>query len=143
MADVPHVVWMPGGVRTEIHLTGVDTAGAFCLLVDRLPAGWALTAHRHANEAETIHIVEGEFEMELEGARTMLAAGETIHIPQGAVHSGGNVGDGVGRRLVLFTPAGMECFFLEAGQPTAESQPDLTAVLASATRHGWEFFARR
>ncbi len=24
---------MPGGVRTEIHLTGADTDGAFCLLV--------------------------------------------------------------------------------------------------------------
>jgi quercetin dioxygenase-like cupin family protein len=130
---------MPGGVRTEVHLTGEDTGGAFCLLVDHPPAGWSLPPHRHAHEAETIHIVEGEFEMELEGARGRLAAGETIHIPQGAVHSGGNVGDGVGRRLVLFSPAGMERFFLEAGQPTAESQPDLAAGLESATRHGWEF----
>jgi hypothetical protein len=130
---------MPGGVRTGIHLDGQDTAGAFCLLVDQPPAGWFLPPHRHANEAETIHIVEGEFAMELEGARTRLTAGETIHIPRGVAHSGGNVGETHGRRVVIFSPAGMERFFLEAGQPTADSEPDLAAVLASATRHGWEF----
>ena len=137
------MVWMPGGVRTEIQLDGQGTAGAFCLLVDHPPAGWSLPPHRHANEAETIHIVEGEFEMELEGARARLSAGETIHIPRGAVHSGGNVGETVGRRVVIFSPAGMERFFLEAGQPTAESEPDLAAVLESATRHGWEFLPSR
>jgi quercetin dioxygenase-like cupin family protein len=92
MADAPRVVWMPGGVRTEIHLAGEDTAGAFCLLVDHPPSGWSLPPHRHANETETIHIVEGEFELELDGARTRLLAGETIHIPRGVAHSGGNVG---------------------------------------------------
>jgi mannose-6-phosphate isomerase-like protein (cupin superfamily) len=134
---------MPGGVRTEIHLSGQDTAGAFCLLVDDPPVGWSLPAHRHANEAETIHIVEGEFEMELDGAPTKLSAGETIHIAQGVAHSGGNVGQRTGRRVVIFSPAGMERFFLEAGQPTADSEPDLAAVLASATRHGWQFPSRR
>jgi quercetin dioxygenase-like cupin family protein len=133
---------MPGGVRTEIHLSGQDTAGAFCLLVDYPPAGWSLPVHRHANEAETIHIVEGDFEMELDGAPTKLSAGETIHIAQGVAHSGGNVGQRTGRRVVIFSPAGMERFFLEAGQPTADSQPDLAAVLASATRHGWQFPSR-
>jgi len=112
------------------------------LLVDRPPVGWSLPAHRHANEAETIHIVEGDFEMELDGAATKLSAGETIHIPQGVAHSGGNVGERAGRRVVIFSPAGMEHFFLEAGQPTADSEPDLAAVLASATRHGWQFLFR-
>jgi hypothetical protein len=41
----PPVVWMPGGVRTEIQLTGADTDAAFCLLVDEPPAGWSLPPH--------------------------------------------------------------------------------------------------
>ncbi len=143
MADDTRVVWMPGGVRTEIHVVGEDTAGAFCLLVDHPPAGWSLPPHRHANETETIHVVEGDFAMELEGAPIQLSAGETIQVPKGVVHSGGNVGERTGRRIVLFSPAGMERFFLEAGQPTADSEPDLSAVLASATRHGWQFLPQR
>jgi mannose-6-phosphate isomerase-like protein (cupin superfamily) len=130
---------MPGGVRTEIHLAGEDTAGAFCLLIDRSPAGWSLPPHRHLNEAETIHIVEGAFEIDLDGTPTQLVAGESIHIPHGITHSTSNIGRQVGRRIVIFSPAGMEHFFLEAGQPTASSEPDLAAVLASAARHGWQF----
>ncbi|MBS1891542.1 MAG: hypothetical protein JST59_09620 [Actinobacteria bacterium] len=41
----PEIVWMPGGVRTEIHLTGDETGGAFCLLVDHPHAGWSLPPH--------------------------------------------------------------------------------------------------
>jgi hypothetical protein len=33
-----HAVWMPGGVRTEIHLGADQTAGTFCLLVDYPPS---------------------------------------------------------------------------------------------------------
>jgi quercetin dioxygenase-like cupin family protein len=139
MAADARVVWMPGGVRTEVHLLAQDTGGAFCLLVDHPPAGWSLPAHRHANEAETIHIVEGDFEIEVAGRRSQLSAGETIHIPKGVIHAGANVGRGVGRRVVLFSPAGMERFFLEAGAPSCDSPTDLAAVLACATRHGWEF----
>jgi quercetin dioxygenase-like cupin family protein len=136
------VVWMPGGVRTEIHLTADDTGGAFCLLVDHPPAGWSLPPHRHHNEAETIHIVEGDFEMEVDGARSQLSAGQTIHVPRSVIHSGANVGQQPGHRVVLFSPAGMERFFLEAGAPKPDSEIDPTAALASATRHGWEFIAQ-
>jgi quercetin dioxygenase-like cupin family protein len=133
---------MPGDVRTEIHLAGEDTGGAFCLLVDYPPAGWSLPAHRHRGEAETIHVIEGDFEMEIDGARARLPAGQTVHIPRGVIHSSANIGEGAGRRVVLFSPAGMERFFLEAGAPTPEAEIDLAAALASATRHGWEFVAR-
>jgi quercetin dioxygenase-like cupin family protein len=133
------VVWMPGGVRTEIQLTGEDTGGAFCLLVDQPPPGWSLPAHRHGNEAETIHIVEGTFEMVLDGRRSRLSAGDTIHVPRGAIHSSANVGEHPGRRVVLFSPAGMERFFEHAGTTDADAEVDLRAVLASAIGHGWEF----
>ncbi len=130
---------MPGGVRTEIHLTAEHTACAFCLLVDQPPAGWSLPAHRHREHAETIHIIEGDFVIELAGERLPLSAGHTIHVPRGAIHSTANVGEHAGRRVVLFSPAGMERFFLEAGVPTADSEIDLRSALASAVRHGWEF----
>jgi quercetin dioxygenase-like cupin family protein len=130
---------MPGAVRTEIHLTSEDTDDAFCLLVDHPPAGWSLPAHRHRNEAETIHIVEGDFEMEVDGQPLRLSAGETIHVPRGVIHSGTNIGKQAGHRVLIFSPAGMERFFLEAGAPTPDSETDPAATLVSATRHGWEF----
>ncbi len=130
---------MPGGVRTEIQLTGEDTGGAFCLLVDHPPAGWSLPPHCHREEAETIHIIEGDFEMEIDGVRSRLSAGRTVHIPAGVIHSGANVGEQAGRRLLLFSPAGMDRFFLEAGAATPDGEVDRATVLACASRHGWEF----
>ena len=132
---------MPGGVRTEIHLAAEDTGGAFCLLVDHPPPGWSLPAHRHRKEAETIHIVEGDFEMEVDGARFRLSGGQTVHVPRGVIHSGANIGDQPGRRVLLFSPAGMERFFLDAGAATPGGELDAAATLVHATHHGWEFVA--
>jgi quercetin dioxygenase-like cupin family protein len=139
MAAEPQVVWMPGGVRTEIHLAGDDTGGAFCLLVDHPPPGWSLSAHIHKDAAETIHVIEGEFEMTIGGASERLGPGETVHIPAGVVHSGANVSPATGRRLLTFAPAGMEEFFREAGAPSPYATVDQAAVLDAAIRHGWRF----
>lgn len=139
MSGEPQVVWMPGGVRTEIHLGGEDTDGAFCLLIDEPPAGWSLPRHLHRGAAETIHIIEGEFEMEIDGESSALIAGQTVHIPADVVHAGANVGDGIGRRVLMFSPAGMERFFLEAGVRGPDEEADAGAALDSALRHGWEF----
>jgi quercetin dioxygenase-like cupin family protein len=139
MAATPQVVWMPGGVCTEIHLGGADTGGAFCLLVDHPPAGWSLPAHLHADAIETIHVVEGEFEITVAGSSERLGPGQTVHIPAGIVHSGANVGDGPGRRVLIFSPAGMEGFFLEVGAVSPDAEIDGRAALAAARRHGWQF----
>jgi len=129
------VVWMPGGVRTEIQLTGADTDGAFCLLADQPPTGWSLPPHRHLAEAETMHIVEGRFEVEVDGELRVAEAGDTLHVPKGVVHAT----RGSGRRVVVFSPAGIEAFFLEVGQPTPDEETDVDAALAAAQRHGWRF----
>lgn len=141
MAD-PSVVWMPGGVRTEIHLTGEDTAGAFCLLADELPRGWELPPHRHRNEAETMHVLGGEMAVVVDGEERVLRAGETVHVPRGVLHSGRNAGEEALRRVVIFSPAGMEGFFLDAGAATPEDV-DARAVLEAAVSHGWEFVSAR
>jgi mannose-6-phosphate isomerase-like protein (cupin superfamily) len=130
---------MPGGVRTEIHLDRDDTGGAFCLLVDHPHPGWVLPPHVHEDAAETIHVIEGEFEMTIDGASARLGPGETVHIPAGVTHSGGHVGAGPGRRLLTFTPAGMEEFFREAGAATADAEVDRAAVRDAALRHRWRF----
>jgi quercetin dioxygenase-like cupin family protein len=133
---------MPGGVRTEIHLTSEDTGGAFCLLRDELPPGWALPPHRHAGEAETMHVVSGEMAVEIDGEERIVRAGETAHVPAGAVHSSANAAPDALRRVVIFSPGGMERFFLEAGAPSA-AEVDARLVLDSALRHGWEFVSAR
>jgi quercetin dioxygenase-like cupin family protein len=132
-------VWLPGGVRTEIHVRGADTDDAFCLLVDEPPEGWALPSHRHADEDETIHVLEGDFDVEIDGDTSRLTPGRTIHIPRGAWHSSRNAGRRAGRRIVIFSPAGMERLFTEIGRAAPDAEFDLREVIDAAERHGWEF----
>ena len=134
-----HVVWMPGGVRTEIHLGADQTAGTFCLLVDYPPVGWSLPAHLHHGVAETVVVLEGEFEMTVAGQTSRLAAGQTIHVAAGVVHGGANTGAITGQRVVIFNPAGMEEFFLEIGERSPSSEVNVARAVAAANRHGWEF----
>jgi quercetin dioxygenase-like cupin family protein len=141
MVTDPQVVWMPGETRTEIHLVTEDTDGRFCMLVDHPRPDWALPPHRHGNESETIHIVAGEFEMEVDGELMRVSAGQTVHVPRGVIHSGRNVGADIGQRILLFSPAGMERFFLEAGASMPGSEVDRAQTAATAMRHGWEFIA--
>lgn len=130
---------MPGDVRTEIHLGARETDGAFCLLVDHPPAGWSLPPHLHHGSAETIYVLEGEFEMTIDGRSELVRPGESCHIPPEVLHCSENVAHTSGRRVVIFSPAGMEDFFLEAGATTEDAEIDTRQALAAAMRHGWEF----
>jgi quercetin dioxygenase-like cupin family protein len=135
----PVVLWMPGEVRTEVHVTGADSAGALCVIVDEPPAGWALPPHCHKNEAETIHVIHGRFEMDVDGQRRFLGPGDSAHVPAGVTHSGANSGEDTGKRVVVFSPAGIEGFWLEIGKPRAEGRFHAGQVLAATRRWGWEF----
>lgn len=67
----------------------------------------------------------------------MLRPGETVHVPRGVVHRGRNSGAGEGRRLLVFSPAGIESFFTETGTAMPDIAIDQVEALASAARHGW------
>ena len=132
-------VWMPGGLRVEIHLGAADTNGALCLLVDEPPPGWTLAAHRHTREAETIHIVAGRYAMTIDGEEQEVGPGDTIHIPTGVEHAATLLGAEPGRRVITFTPAGIEEFFLSGGTRNRDDLVDSRALLDLAMAHGWQF----
>src|SRR5689334_1256272 len=136
---MPTVVWMPGPLKVEVLLTKDDTGGDFCLLADYPPPGWGLPPHSHAEESETIYVIEGTFDMLVGGEPVTLGPGDVAHVPAGVVHSGSNAGDVPGRRVIVFSPAGIEGFFLSAGSRLQDVAPDLQNLLALATEHGWAF----
>src|SRR3712207_6382658 len=131
-------VWLFGD-RLDLQLTGEDTAGSLCVVVDHPSPGFRLVPHLHRNEDETIHIVHGEFEFVMEHETRTLGAGDTVHVPRGTVHGIRNAGTTTGRRVLIFHPAGIEGFFLEAGTESPDERRDPAAMRDAARRHGWEF----
>lgn len=121
-------------MEARVQVTGSDSGGAFTLLTDTAPPGWSLPAHRHANESETIHITAGALWLDVEGEHRELRAGETAFIPSRALHGGGTLGDEPVRRVLVFSPAGMEEFFALLARTT---EPEEMFHLAAT--YGWAF----
>jgi quercetin dioxygenase-like cupin family protein len=128
------VLELPGGVEMRVQVDGEQSGGAFCLLTDVVPPGWSLPAHRHANESETIHITAGRLWLDVDGERLELGPGDTAFVPRDTTHSGGTVGDEPARRVLVFSPAGMEQFFVAMA---SAQEPD--EMLALANSYGWRF----
>ena len=90
-------------------------------------------------------MLEGEF---LDGSRTTRAdTGSLFYVPGGTLHAYKNVGDRVGRMLVIHTPGGLhERFFEDLGEPATNGSappasvvpPDVERVLTVAARYGIE-----
>jgi quercetin dioxygenase-like cupin family protein len=106
------------GDTYTILLTGKETAGRFCLIDMYVPPGGGPPPHRHDFE-ETFTLLEGELDVVFRGAKQVVRAGETIHIPANAPHQFHNSSTRPVRMLCVCSPAGQEQFFLEVGIPVA------------------------
>ena len=113
---LPHI-GLIGDTYTFL-LSGKDTAGRFCLIDMYVPSGGGPPPHRHDFE-ETFYILEGEIEATFRGAKSVLPAGDTLHIPANAPHQFHNSSGQPVRLLCLASPPGLEEFFAQVGVPVA------------------------
>jgi quercetin dioxygenase-like cupin family protein len=109
---LPHIGLV--GDTYTILVSGKDTAGRFCLIDMHIPPGGGPPPHRHDFE-ETFVLLEGEVEATFRGSKTVVRAGETIHIPANAPHQFRNTSNTLARMLCTCSPAGQEEFFAEVG----------------------------
>jgi quercetin dioxygenase-like cupin family protein len=118
-ADDPNAVHigLVGDTYTTL-LTGKDTAGRFCLIDMHIPPDGGPPPHRHDFE-ETFVVLEGEIEATFRGAKTVVRAGQTVHIPANAPHQFHNASGQPARLLCICSPAGQEEIFATVGVPVA------------------------
>jgi quercetin dioxygenase-like cupin family protein len=120
------------------HVTGDDSAGAFCLAEQQLPAGHVTPLHVQPHEDETFHVLDGRLTVHLDGREVTAGAGETVLVRRGTPHA--LRADSATHCLVLDVPAGHDRFFLAVGRPAPERRlpdplegpPDVEAMAAAA-----------
>ena len=61
--------------------------------------------HRHPGQEEVIYVVEGTIEQWLEQEKLVLSAGDSVVIPESAVHATFNDGDAPARIIAILSPA--------------------------------------
>lgn len=60
-------------------------------------------ALKHAGD-ETLLVVSGRFEMEVEGEKTVLGPGDSVFIPRGSHHRFSNIGTQTGEAVFVLSP---------------------------------------
>lgn len=81
--------------------------------------------HLHYQQDEWFWAVEGEFIFEIGQEKYHLQKGDSIFAPRNIPHVWAYVGDGVGKILIVFNPAGqMEEFFREVTKANAMPPKD-------------------
>ena len=114
--ELPHMGLV--GDTYTITIPGETTDGRYCVIDMHIPPGGGPPPHRHDFE-ETFILLEGEMQATFRGKKSMVRAGETLHIPANAPHQFHNTSAAPVRMLCICSPAGQEKFFVEVGVPVA------------------------
>ncbi len=135
--------WFLGTLIT-VKATAGQTNGAFGLIEQVLPPGFAPPPHTHRVEDEAFYILEGEFIFTCDGRSFPASVGSFVYFPRDLPHTFSVTGAGQARLLQLTCPGGLERFFVEAGSPAPrrELPPpgpiDIGPVLALAGEYRFE-----
>jgi quercetin dioxygenase-like cupin family protein len=109
-----------------------ETGGAFDLLDQAVPGGYAPPRHVHVREDEAWYLLEGEATFYCGGDSFQAGRGSFVFLPRGVEHSF-KAGPAGARLLTLTFPSGFAAFVEEAGDPL-----DPAALAEIAARHGIE-----
>lgn len=126
------------GDQQTFKLTGKDTAGQFALIEEVNPPGTMIPLHVHTKEDEIFKVLEGELEVTVGNATTVLKAGDLAFAPKNIPHSWKVVGDTDCKTILSAFPAGIELMFTELGT-LPPGKPDFSKVVAICQNYGITF----
>ena len=104
-----------GSLPIDVKVSGADTDGGLLLIeqVDERKGG--PPRHIHYRQDEWFYVVRGVYVVEVGADRFEISGGDSVLAPRGVPHVWAHVGEGTGRMLIGFQPAGeMEAFFAKA-----------------------------
>jgi quercetin dioxygenase-like cupin family protein len=93
--------------------------------------------HIHRSQDEWFYVIQSEFIAQVGDERFQLSPGDSIFGPRQIPHTFAHVGDGEGKMIVAYQPAGsMEDFFREQSKLNGTPSPEETQRMYRA--HGLE-----
>jgi len=105
--------------QMNFKITADDSSGLF-ILENTFHQKGGPARHLHLHQEEWFYILEGEFVFEVGPERMRLSPGDSLLGPRNVPHVWAFDGDGTGRILIAFLPAGkMEAFFRKVTQTNA------------------------
>jgi len=131
------------GVVMKRLVSGEQTGGLFCLFENRSDGQTKTPIHVHADDDETIYVVEGQLTAVMDGEARTLSPGESIFLKRGIPHQLMNPGNQLTRYILIGTPSVFEQFLAEGGHELRKGEvvgpptpADIERLEAAAPRFG-------
>src|SRR5271154_588498 len=125
------------GEPVEILIASDSTAGNSATMTQVSPPGGGPPPHSHQNEDETYFVLDGEYEVVLNGVAHNLLPGDAIHARRRSIHTFRNVGGKMGKMLIHIVPGGLENYLEQISHfSVPEGMPQ---VLEISKRYGVTF----
>ncbi len=113
------------GISTIAFKATPQDSDGLLILENTFHAPGGPARHLHYDQDEWFYALEGEFVVEVGEQRFQLSPGDSLLAPRRVPHVWACVGDGRGRMLITFQPAGrMEAFFRAVTQANAMPPQD-------------------
>lgn len=116
-----------------VKISSEQSGGVFSLIEDNLTLEFRLPKHLHRIHTETFYVVSGRVEFKLENKTIILAAGDTLFIPQNEPHAAQCLEPA--KMLTLYQPGGLEKLFEAYARMTLEEMADMKKVRAIEVMH--------
>jgi quercetin dioxygenase-like cupin family protein len=127
------------GHTATLKLTSKESMGDAYLFEITTPPGHGIPPHVHQHEDEYIYVLEGSFEIFLDGKTQIANSGALLYFPRHIAHGFRNIGSSVGKTLWTVVPGrSFEQFFAELGALPTDAPPDMQKVVAIFARYGME-----
>jgi quercetin dioxygenase-like cupin family protein len=137
-------LWHLGALLTFKAL-GEETGGQFWALEGLADRRMAVPLHTHSREDEIWYVLEGEIAFTIGEETRTAGPGAFVYIPRNVPHTF-QVRSETARWFGIGTPAGLDQWFFETGEPARElslppapsAPPDVGALIASLKAYGTE-----
>ena len=101
-----------GAMSIDRKVSGSETGGDLFIIENTNGSKGGPPRHLHHGQEEWFYVVAGEYVIEIGDERHRLDTGDSILAPRKTPHVWAHVGEGTGRLILAFRPAGqMEAFF--------------------------------
>ncbi len=109
-------VWNVLGEQIICKVRGAETFGRFAVVEEISPPNSVVPTHFHYETDEIIYILEGRYELNIDGKIINAKKGESFVISRKTPHGFRNLLDTSSRMLAIITPSGFENFFAEMNE---------------------------
>jgi mannose-6-phosphate isomerase-like protein (cupin superfamily) len=101
----------PFGIDMKIMLGAEHTGGTFSAIVAEVKPGEGPPPHLHHDREEYFYVLEGTYELSVNGNETTVGPGTLVFIPRGTVHAFKNVASTLGKVLEWTIPGSNGDYF--------------------------------